>query len=285
MNTKHIGVIGAGVMGADMALDLSANGYQVTLVDITEEKLNEALEKIKKTYQLVQFVRKKKISLSLEDVLSQIQLSTSFEGLHDAHIVIENVTEDWEMKRPIYEELRDICAKETIYFVNTSCISITKVGALMHYPEKVIGAHFMNPVPLKALVEVIRGKATSDDTVETAKGFLKSFDKTPVVVHDLPGFVSNRVLMLTINEAIWTVQDQVATPADVDKIFRGGFGHKMGPLATGDLIGLDTILNSLLVLYESYKDPKFRPCPLLVKMVDAGEYGKKSGKGFFQYDM
>ncbi|MED1749688.1 MULTISPECIES: 3-hydroxyacyl-CoA dehydrogenase family protein [Bacillus] len=285
MNTKHIGVIGAGVMGADMALDLSANGYQVTLVDITEEKLNEALEKIKKSYQLVQFVRKKKISLSLENVLSQIQLTTSFEGLHDAHIVIENVTEDWEMKKPIYEKLRDICAKETIYFVNTSCISITKVGALMHYPEKVIGAHFMNPVPLKALVEVIRGKATSDDTVETAKGFLKSFDKTPVVVHDLPGFVSNRVLMLTINEAIWTVQDQVATPADVDKIFRGGFGHKMGPLATGDLIGLDTILNSLLVLYESYKDPKFRPCPLLVKMVDAGEYGKKSGKGFFQYDM
>ncbi|MCC9090251.1 MULTISPECIES: 3-hydroxyacyl-CoA dehydrogenase family protein [Bacillus] len=285
MNKKHIGVIGAGVMGADMALDLSANGYQVTLVDITEEKLNEALEKIKKTYQLVQFVRKKKISLSLENVLSQIQLTTSFEGLHDAHIVIENVTEDWEMKKPIYEKLRDICAKETIYFVNTSCISITKVGALMHYPEKVIGAHFMNPVPLKALVEVIRGKATSDDTVETAKGFLKSFDKTPVVVHDLPGFVSNRVLMLTINEAIWTVQDQVATPADVDKIFRGGFGHKMGPLATGDLIGLDTILNSLLVLYESYKDPKFRPCPLLVKMVDAGEYGKKSGKGFFQYDM
>ena len=154
----------------------------------------------------------------------------------------------------------------------------------MHHPEKVIGAH-MNPVPLKALVEVIRGKATSDETVETAKGFLKSFDKTPVVVHDLPGFVSNRVLMLTINEAIWAVQDQVATPADVDKIFRGGFGHKMGPLATGDLIGLDTILNSLLVLYESYKDPKFRPCPLLVKMVDAGEYGKKSGKGFFQYDM
>lgn len=285
MNTKHVGVIGAGVMGADMALDLSANGYQVTLVDVTQEKLNEALEKIKKTYQLVQFVRKKKISFSLEDVLSQIQLSTSLEGLHDAHIVIENVTEDWEIKKPIYEELRDICAKETIYFVNTSCISITKVGSLMHHPENVIGAHFMNPVPLKALVEVIRGKATSDDTVETAKAFLKSFDKTPVVVHDFPGFVSNRVLMLTINEAIWAVQDQVATPADVDKIFRGGFGHKMGPLATGDLIGLDTILNSLLVLYESYKDPKFRPCPLLVKMVDAGEYGKKSGKGFFQYDM
>ncbi|OLP64682.1 putative 3-hydroxybutyryl-CoA dehydrogenase [Bacillus pumilus] len=285
MNTRHIGVIGAGVMGADMALDLSANGYQVTLVDITEEKLNEALEKIKKTYQLVQFMRKKKISLSLDEVLAHIQLATSFEGLHDAHIVIENVTEDWEIKQPIYEELRDICSKETIYFVNTSCISITKVGSLMHHPEKVIGAHFMNPVPLKALVEVIRGKATSDETVETAKGFLKSFDKTPVVVHDFPGFVSNRVLMLTINEAIWAVQDQVATPADVDKIFRGGFGHKMGPLATGDLIGLDTILNSLLVLYESYKDPKFRPCPLLVKMVDAGEYGKKSGKGFFQYDM
>ncbi|MDM5297131.1 3-hydroxyacyl-CoA dehydrogenase family protein [Bacillus pumilus] len=285
MNTKHIGVIGAGVMGADMALDLSANGYQVTLVDITEGKLNEALEKIKKTYQLVQFMRKKKISLSLDEVLAHIQLATSFKGLHDAHIVIENVTEDWEIKQPIYEELRDICSKETIYFVNTSCISITKVGSLMHHPEKVIGAHFMNPVPLKALVEVIRGKATSDETVETAKGFLKSFDKTPVVVHDFPGFVSNRVLMLTINEAIWAVQDQVATPADVDKIFRGGFGHKMGPLATGDLIGLDTILNSLLVLYESYKDPKFRPCPLLVKMVDAGEYGKKSGKGFFQYDM
>ncbi|MFT4401950.1 3-hydroxyacyl-CoA dehydrogenase family protein [Bacillus sp. SW14] len=283
MDFRTAGVIGGGVMGADMALDLSANGYQVILLDISDEKLKAAEENIKKTFRLVQLMRKEKFSMSLENVLDNIQFTTEPHNLEPADIVIENVTEDWEIKRQVYLQLKDICREDTIYLVNTSCISITKVGSLMHRPDKVIGAHFMNPVPLKELVEVIRGDATSDETVNAAVEFLKSFDKNPVVVYDLPGFVSNRVLMLTINESIWTVQDQVATPANVDKIFRGGFGHKMGPLATADLIGLDTILNSLLVLYESYKDSKFRPCPLLVKMVDAGKLGRKSGQGFFQY--
>ncbi|MCY8147794.1 3-hydroxyacyl-CoA dehydrogenase family protein [Bacillus inaquosorum] len=283
MDFRTAGVIGGGVMGADMALDLSANGYQVILLDISDEKLKAAEENIKKTFRLVQLMRKEKFSMSLEDVLDNIQFTTEPHNVEPADIIIENVTEDWEIKRQVYSQLKDICREDTIYLVNTSCISITKVGSLMHRPEKVIGAHFMNPVPLKELVEVIRGDATTDETVNATVEFLKSFDKNPVVVHDLPGFVSNRVLMLTINESIWTVQDQVATPANVDKIFRGGFGHKMGPLATADLIGLDTILNSLLVLYESYKDSKFRPCPLLVKMVDAGKLGRKSGQGFFQY--
>ncbi|AWM16018.1 3-hydroxyacyl-CoA dehydrogenase family protein [Bacillus inaquosorum] len=283
MDFRTAGVIGGGVMGADMALDLSANGYQVILLDISDEKLKAAEENIKKTFRLVQLMRKEKFSMSLEDVLDNIQFTTEPHNVEPADIIIENVTEDWEIKRQVYLQLKDICREDTIYLVNTSCISITKVGSLMHRPEKVIGAHFMNPVPLKELVEVIRGDATTDETVNATVEFLKSFDKNPVVVHDLPGFVSNRVLMLTINESIWTVQDQVATPANVDKIFRGGFGHKMGPLATADLIGLDTILNSLLVLYESYKDSKFRPCPLLVKMVDAGKLGRKSGQGFFQY--
>ncbi|WP_017151593.1 3-hydroxyacyl-CoA dehydrogenase family protein [Bacillus bingmayongensis] len=284
MEMKYVGVVGAGVMGADMALDLSMNGYKVILTDINEEKLQDAEENIRKTFKLVQLVRKRVVKPSLEEVLENIHFSTNINDFARAEIIIENVTEDWSVKQKIYEKLRDICHENTIYFVNTSCISITKVGALMHYPNKVIGAHFMNPVPLKELVEVIKGHETSDDTVETTKHFLKSFGKNPVVVNDFPGFVSNRVLMLTINESIWTVQDQVGTPYNVDKIFRDGFGHKMGPLATADLIGLDTILNSLLVLYESYKDPKFRPCPLLVKMVDAGQLGKKSGKGFFSYE-
>ncbi|MGN9863918.1 3-hydroxyacyl-CoA dehydrogenase family protein [Bacillus swezeyi] len=283
MNIKHAGVAGGGVMGSDMALDLSANGYRVTLTDISEEKLEAAKENIKKTYRLVQLMRKEKFAMPLAEVLENIQFSLDTREFETADIMIENVTEDWSVKQRVYEQLREICRENTIYFVNTSCISITKVASLMPHPEKVIGAHFMNPVPLKELVEVIRGEETSDQTVDAAQQFLKSFGKNPVVVNDLPGFVSNRVLMLTINESIWTVQDQVAVPADVDKIFRGGFGHKMGPLATADLIGLDTILNSLLVLYESYKDSKFRPCPLLVKMVDAGKLGRKSGQGFFNY--
>ncbi|KAA6473950.1 3-hydroxyacyl-CoA dehydrogenase family protein [Bacillus swezeyi] len=283
MNIKHAGVAGGGVMGSDMALDLSANGYRVTLTDISEEKLEAAKENIKKTYRLVQLMRKEKFAMPLAEVLENIHFSLDTREFETADIMIENVTEDWSVKQRVYEQLREICRENTIYFVNTSCISITKVASLMPHPEKVIGAHFMNPVPLKELVEVIRGEETSDQTVDAAQQFLESFGKNPVVVNDLPGFVSNRVLMLTINESIWTVQDQVAVPADVDKIFRGGFGHKMGPLATADLIGLDTILNSLLVLYESYKDSKFRPCPLLVKMVDAGKLGRKSGQGFFNY--
>lgn len=280
---RTVGVVGAGVMGSDVALDLACYGYEVVLKDINEDVLHQAKEKIKTDFRLLKLVKPQAKQLTVEDLLSRITFTTAYDDFARVQFVIENVTEEWELKKAVFTELSEVCALQTNYAVNTSCISITKVGSLMPKPENVIGMHFMNPVPMKELVEVIRGEHTSDETVACGEGFLKSFDKVPVVVNDFPGFVTNRVLMLTINECVWTVQDGVAEPKDVDKIFRLGFGHKMGPLATCDLIGLDTILNSLLVLQDSYKDPKFRPCPLLVKMVDAGYLGKKSGKGFFDY--
>ncbi|MFS0838705.1 3-hydroxyacyl-CoA dehydrogenase family protein [Paenibacillus sp. 1P03SA] len=280
---RTVGVVGAGVMGSDVALDLACYGYEVVLKDISEDILHGAKEKIKTDFRLLKLVKPQAKQLTVEDVLSRITFTTAYDDFARVQFVIENVTEEWELKKTVFTELSGVCGLETLYAVNTSCISITKVGSLMPRPENVIGMHFMNPVPMKELVEVIRGEHTSDETVAAGEQFLKSFDKVPVVVNDFPGFVTNRVLMLTINECVWTVQDGVAEPKDVDKIFRLGFGHKMGPLATCDLIGLDTILNSLLVLQDSYKDPKFRPCPLLVKMVDAGYLGKKSGKGFFDY--
>lgn len=280
---RTVGVVGAGVMGSDVALDLACYGYEVVLKDINEDVLHQAKEKIKTDFRLLKLVKPQAKQLTVEDLLSRITFTTAYDDFARVQFVIENVTEEWELKKVVFTELSEVCALQTTYAVNTSCISITKVGSLMPRPENVIGMHFMNPVPMKELVEVIRGEHTSDETVACGEEFLKSFDKVPVVVNDFPGFVTNRVLMLTINECVWTVQDGVAEPKDVDKIFRLGFGHKMGPLATCDLIGLDTILNSLLVLQDSYKDPKFRPCPLLVKMVDAGYLGKKSGKGFFDY--
>ena len=276
-------VIGAGVMGSDVALDLAGHGYEVTLKDLTEEVLEKAKDNIRKTYNFVRMMKKNYFNSSIDEIFSRIRFVTDYDGFGDVDIVIENITESFDAKKQLYLKLRDVCRDETIYGVNTSCISITKIGALMPQPENVIGMHFLNPVPMKPLVEVVKGHHTTEETVETTKAFLKSLDKTCVVVNDMPGFVTNRVLMLTINECVWLVQDGVSEPKDIDKIFKLGFGHKMGPLATADLIGLDTILDSLIVLYESYNDPKYRPCPLLRKMVDAGLCGKKSGKGFFDY--
>ena len=204
-------------------------------------------------------------------------------GFEKIDLVIENISEVYEDKKKAYKELVHVCREDVIYGVNTSCISITKIAALTPRPENVIGMHFMNPVPLSKMVEDVRGYHTSNETVEQTKRFVTTLRKTSVIVNDFPGFVTNRVMMLTINECVYLLYDQVAEARDVDNIFKLGFGHKMGPLATADLIGLDTVLNSLLVLYESYNDPKYRPCPLLRKMVDAGLLGKKSGKGFFNY--
>jgi len=284
MNTfESIGIIGAGVMGSDLALDLASQGYRVIVKDIHADILEKAKAKIREDFKLVKLMKKELPVKDMEQVLANIVFTTSYEDFHNVPFVIENITENWEAKQKVYLELREHCSEDTIYGVNTSCISITKVGSLMPKPENVIGMHFMNPVPLKQMVEIIKGYYTSEETIQTIKSFLKAIDKKPVLVNDAPGFVTNRVLMLMINECIWAVHDQVASPADLDKIFRLGFSHKMGPLATADLIGLDTILNSIVVLYESYNDPKYRPCPLLVKMVDAGLLGKKSGKGFFDY--
>jgi 3-hydroxybutyryl-CoA dehydrogenase len=283
MGIQTIAVIGAGVMGCDVALDLACHGYEVLLKDIHPDIIQQSEEKIAKGFNLLKMIKGQFKSLSADDILEKIIFTTVFDGFEKADLVIENVTEDWKIKEQVYHELIGICKEETLYAVNTSCFSITRIGALIPWPERVIGVHFLNPVPMKSLVEVIRGYHTSDETVTAIKAFLKSLDKSAVVVNDAPGFVTNRVLMLTINEAIWVVHDKTAEPQQVDKIFTLGFGHQTGPLATADLIGLDTILNSLKVLCESYKDPKYRPCPLLVKMVDAGLLGRKSGKGFFEY--
>jgi 3-hydroxybutyryl-CoA dehydrogenase len=205
------------------------------------------------------------------------------ERLGDADFVIENATEKVEIKRGIYENLDRVCKAACVFAANTSAISITRIASMTNRAPQVIGMHFMNPVPMKPVVEVIRAEHTSDETVQMAGALLAAMGKEAVIINDYPGFVSNRVLMLTINEAIFLVQDQVAAPEDIDKIFKTCFGHKMGPLETADLIGLDTILYSIEVLYESYNDSKYRPSPLLRKMVDAGKHGMKSGQGFYTY--
>ncbi len=283
MNVKKVAVIGAGVMGSDIALDLACYGYDVLLKDLHEEILNQAREKILKDFKMIKMMKKEIQAQTSDDVLARIKFTRNYDNFTEVDFVIENIVEEWEEKKKLYDQLKDVCRDDIIYGVNTSCISITKVGSILPHPDKVIGMHFMNPVPLKKIVEVIRGHHTSDDTVEAVKGFLKSLGKTGIVVKDFPGFVTNRLSHLFMNEAAFLVQDGVANAKEIDMIFTQGFGHKMGPLATADLIGLDTVVKSLAVLYESYQDPKFRCCPLLKKMVDAGLLGQKSGKGFFEY--
>jgi len=283
MTTKVIAVVGAGVMGSDVALDLAGHDYTVILSDLTDEILENARGNIKRSYNFVKMMKKDFFSSSLNEILSSITFVTNYDHFGRADFVIENITENFEAKKKLYAELGNVCREDAIFGVNTSCIPITKIGELMPRPQYVIGTHLMNPVPLKPFVEIIKGRHTSDETVDKTKSLFKSLNKTSIVVNDCAGFVSNRILMVTINEAIRLVQDGIAEPKDIDMICKLGFSHKMGPLATADLIGLDTISDSLTVLYEYYKDPKYEPCPLLRKMVDDGMLGKKSGKGFFEY--
>jgi 3-hydroxybutyryl-CoA dehydrogenase len=220
---------------------------------------------------------------SLPEVMERITFTTDYAPFAECDFVVENATEKEAIKKTIYPVIDEVCPAHAVFAANTSCISITRIGSWTGRPDRVLGMHFMNPVPLKPTVEVIRGFHTTQETIDTAQALLAAMGKEGIVVNDMPGFVSNRVLMLTINEAAWLIQDGVAPVEDVDRIFVTCFGHKMGPLATGDLIGLDTILYSIEVLYESYADSKYRPCPLLKKMVDAGLHGRKSGRGFYDY--
>lgn len=283
MSIELVGVVGAGVMGIGVAQNLAQTQHRVVLIDVSNEVLERAKAEIYKNIRLGRMFNKSAEQTNPNDILARITFTTDYGALKDADFVVENATEKWEVKRAIYPQLDACCPERCVFAADTSCYSITRLAALTHRPDRVVGIHFMNPVPLKPTVEMIRGYHTSEATLETAKALLASMGKDCIVVNDSPGFVSNRVLMLTINEAIYLVQERVAEPAEVDQIFKKCFGHKMGPLETADLIGLDTILYSIEVLHESFNDSKYRPCPLLKKMVDAGLYGRKSGQGFFKY--
>ncbi len=280
MNIKRVGVAGCGVMGRGLAQSIVRSGLDAVIVDISSEILNKGREDI---YQGLRFHCFQNKSFDPDAAIERIHFDTSLEAFLDIDFLVENITEKPELKEPLYRDVDRICPMDCVFAANTSAISITRIASWTGRPDRVIGMHFMNPVPMKPVVEVIRGWHTSDETVDSAKAFLVAIDKKGIVVNDMPGFVSNRVLMLTVNEAAWLVQDGVSEARDIDEIFRSCFGHAMGPLETADLIGLDTILFSLEVLYESYNEDKFRPCPLLRKMVDAGLLGRKSGKGFHAY--
>ncbi|GAB1541397.1 3-hydroxyacyl-CoA dehydrogenase family protein [Scytonema sp. NUACC21] len=284
MKIQVVGVVGAGVMGIGVAQNLAQTGHQVILVDISEDILENAKKEIRNNVRFQGFFQKKEQAESPDNILHRIKFSTNYKFLESAEFVIENATEKWDIKKGIYAQLDAICPEKTVFAANTSAISITRIASVTKRADKVIGMHFMNPVPMKPMVEMIRGYHTSDETISTAKELLAQMGKEGILVNDSPGFVSNRVLMLTINEAIFLIQDQVASVEEVDRIFKTCFGHKMGPLETADLIGLDTILFSIEVLYESFNDSKYRPCPILKKMVDAGLHGRKSGQGFYTYN-
>lgn len=280
---KNIGVIGAGIMGTGVALNLAQTGHKVVLIDISPEILDSSAKKIIESARMQMLFSKVEDSPDPAQLLENITFTTDYDLLERVDFVIENVTEKWSLKEKVYPKLDMICRKEVIFAANTSTIPIERIASLTGRAPQIIGMHFMNPVPMKPAVEVIRGRRTSEETIGRAKLFLLQMGKEAIVVNDAPGFVSNRVLMLTINEAACVLQEQVSTAEDVDRIFRMCFGHRMGPLETADLIGLDTILFSLESLYENFSDPKFKPCTLLKEMVDSGLFGRKSGKGFYNY--
>jgi 3-hydroxybutyryl-CoA dehydrogenase len=279
---KTIGVIGSGTMGNGIAHVAARAGFQVLLVDVQQEALNRGLETISRN--LDREVAKNKVSMSEKsEAISRITATTDVRRLAESDFVVEAVVEDFDAKTKLLQSLDRIVRSDVILASNTSSISITKMASKTLKPDRVIGMHFMNPVPVMKLVEVVRGLATSVDTCQTTKNLAESLGKTPVEVADFPGFVSNRVLMPMINEAIFCVMEGVGTPEAVDEVMKLGMNHPIGPLALADLIGLDVCLSVLEVLQEGLGDPKYRPCPLLRKMVDAGQLGRKSGRGFYRY--
>jgi len=281
-NIQKIGIVGAGTMGHGIAQVAAGSGFDVVLVDVSKEALEKGLAKIAKG--LGKLVEKEKISAADRDAaLGRITTASTLDAVEGRPLVVEAVVERLEVKQKVLAELDRVLPEDAILATNTSSISITKLAAVTGRAERVIGMHFMNPVPLMKLVEVIRGLATSQETYDTVEETAKAMGKIPVEVHDAPGFVSNRVLMPMINEAIFCLYEGVGEPEAIDQVMKLGMNHPMGPLALADLIGLDVCLDILEVLYEGFRDPKYRPCPLLVKMVDAGRLGRKSGHGFYSY--
>lgn len=278
--SQEIGVIGAGVMGKGVAQRFAQYGFKVILLDVREEILEAAANELRRNLKLAGMFQK---SVDVNKIMDNISTSSSYGDLSNVDFIVENVTEDKSVKKNVYEELEKAGKKDCIFMADTSCIPITLIGSFTKRPEKVIGVHFMNPVPMKDFTEVIKGRLTSEETVENTVKLLSAVNISAEVVNDGAGFVSNRLSHLFMNEAAFLVYEHVATAEQIDTIFKKGFGHKMGPLETADLIGLDTVLYSLKVLYEQYEDTKFRACPLLKQMVQAGMFGRKSGKGFYEY--
>ncbi|HEX2163883.1 MAG TPA: 3-hydroxybutyryl-CoA dehydrogenase [Thermoanaerobaculia bacterium] len=278
----RIGVVGAGTMGHGIAQVAAQSGYDVVLADVSPEALARGREAIDKSWD--KLVGKGKLDAEAgEAARARLATAGDLDALADRDLVVEAVVERLEVKREVFGRLDALCPEAAILATNTSSISITRLAGATRRPDRVIGMHFMNPVPLMQLVEVIRGLATSQATYDAVEAASRRMGKTPVEVHDAPGFVSNRVLMPMINEAVYCLYEGVGEAAAVDEVMKLGMNHPMGPLALADLVGLDVCLDILRVLQDGFGDPKYRPCPLLVQMVDAGYLGRKSGRGFYEY--
>ena len=283
LKMKNVAVIGAGTMGNGIAHTFAQFGYAVALIDISQDSLDKAMKTI--TKNLDRLVAKERLTeVQKEATLANLTTYTKIEdGVKSAELVVEAATENIDLKLNIFKTLDEVCASETILASNTSSISITKIASVTNRPEKVIGMHFMNPVPIMKLVEIIRGYATSDEVTNTIMEASKSLNKIPVEVNDYPGFIANRILMPMINEAIYSLYEGVAGVEEIDTVMKLGMAHPMGPLQLADFIGLDVCLSILNVLKDGFGNPKYAPCPLLINMVTAGKMGVKSGEGFYSH--
>lgn len=282
MTVRHVAVLGSGQMGSGIAQVFAQSGYEVTLYDLQKEALNQSKKQIERL--LLRSIEKERItSAEKEATMKRLQFTRELSDLKHVDLVVEAVVEDEAVKVELFKQLDDMTSEDTILASNTSSIPITKLAAATQRPEKVVGMHFMNPVPVMKLVEVIRGLQTDDRTYKKVFQLTKELNKTAVLSMDFPGFIANRILMPMINEAIFTVYEGVASVEDVDTVMKLGMNHPMGPLTLADFIGLDTCLSIMEVMYEGFGDSKYRPCPLLKQYVQAGWYGKKSGRGFYIY--